>query len=204
MPSRSICDYGRVELSRVDDLRDLLVEIAPQPFDRRELDSVSLLVQADPQPEVGRIHSELTLDGDDVRGDQEQAAARLTVGPSAGKEGVELTEHLRRQVAEQRSDLDAGDPRTDAGHRRIAVLQLLGDLVVERVEDLPEPVEVGLDPARAVDHQDGRSATRCVQPRDFGDVGLGPRRAAAKLRDRRRRALPGDLRTRFDQPGRRT
>jgi hypothetical protein len=47
----------------------LVVEIAPQPRDCRELDAVGLLMKADPKPEVGRIDAELAFDGDDVGGD---------------------------------------------------------------------------------------------------------------------------------------
>ena len=178
----------RVEVGGRDDLADLLVQIAPQPGHRGELHPVGLLVQADPEAEVGRVDVELALDGDDVRRHQQQPTARLTVDPR--EERVELAEHLRREIAEQCAHLDAGHPGPDPGHRGVALLQLVGGLGVQRGEDLAETVQVGLDPARPVDHQHRRRTAGRGQPGDLDDVRLGPRRALAQLRDGGRRAGP--------------
>ncbi len=74
-------------------------------------------MQADPEPEVGRLDAELAFDGDDVRCDQEQATAGC-VGVGSREEGVELTEDLRRQIAEQRANFDACDSRAHTGNGR--------------------------------------------------------------------------------------
>ena len=105
----------RVQFGRVDDLGDLVIEIAAQPRHCGELHPVGFLMQADPEPEVGRIDIELTLDGNDVRCDEQQSAARC-VGIGAREERIELAKDLRRQIAEQRAHLDAGDPRPKVGH----------------------------------------------------------------------------------------
>ena len=51
------------------------LEVAAQPRDGGELQLVGDLVQADPEPEVGRVDAELPLGRHDVRRDQQQPAA---------------------------------------------------------------------------------------------------------------------------------
>ena len=65
----------RVQFGRVDDLGDLVIEVAAQPRHCGELHPVGFLMQANPEPEVRRIDIELTLDGNDVRRDEQQSAA---------------------------------------------------------------------------------------------------------------------------------
>ena len=65
-----------------------------QPRHGGELHPVGLLVQADPEPEVGGVDVELALDVDDVGRDQQQPAGRVV-------ERVELAEHLAGEEAEQ-------------------------------------------------------------------------------------------------------
>ena len=86
---------------------DLVEHVLAQPRHGGELHPVGDLVQADPEPEVGRVDLELPLDGDDVRRDQQQLAARTV-------EELELAEHLAGQEAEHDADLHAGEPAADA------------------------------------------------------------------------------------------
>ena len=53
----------RVQFGRVDDLGDLVIQVAAQPRHCGELHPVGFLMQANPEPEVRRINIELTLDG---------------------------------------------------------------------------------------------------------------------------------------------
>ena len=85
---------------------DLGEEVVAHPRDGGELHPVGLLVEADPEPEVGRVGAELALDVDDVGRDQQQPAGRLV-------ERVELAEHLGGEEAEQQPDLGAGDLGAD-------------------------------------------------------------------------------------------
>jgi hypothetical protein len=87
----------------LDDLgqpADLLVEVVAHPRHRGELHAVGLLVQADPEPEVGGVGVDLALDVDDVGRDQQQPARR-------GVERVELPEHLAAEEAQHGTDLGA-------------------------------------------------------------------------------------------------
>src|SRR5215207_607629 len=161
-----------VQLRGADNRIDLRVHVLPQPGNRGELNAVRLLVQADPEPEVGRIDLQLTLDRDDVRGNEQQPTAGLTFG--SGVELVELAEHLGREVAEQRAHLHASDPRADLRHGRVGSAQLVRSLGSEGSQDLTEAVEVRLNPPLAVHHQHRRGVARRFEAGHLGDVGLGP------------------------------
>ena len=68
-----------------------------------ELHPVGDLVQAHPQPEIGRLDPQLALDGDDVGVHQQQAAA-------VGGERVVLAENARGHERQHGTGLRAGDP----------------------------------------------------------------------------------------------
>ena len=93
-------DVG-VEVGDLHELRDLALEVVLEPRERRELELVGDLVQADPEPEVRRVDPELLLGGDDVRGDEQQ--------PAAGAEDLVLPEHAGGEEGEQAAGLHAGD-----------------------------------------------------------------------------------------------
>ncbi len=197
---------GAVDVGGGHDLADLGVQVAAQPRHGGELDPVGLLVQADPEPEVAGGEAELALHRDDVRGDEQQSATgRQLPRPGVvdpvdpGIEGVELAEHLGREVAEQGADLDPGDPGADADQRGVGVLRPLRGLGGERGQHLPEAVEVGLDPARPVDHQDRRGPARGGQTGHLPHVRLGADGAAAEVGDGLGGTLPRDVGTGLDQ-----
>ena len=85
--------HGRVGVDGVGERRDLVEHVLAQPRHGGELHAVGDLVQADPEPEVARVDLELPLDGDQVRRDQQQLAARPV-------EELELAEHLAGQEAD--------------------------------------------------------------------------------------------------------
>ena len=96
---------GGIEVVAGEERVEPAAQMALQPVDGRELHAVGLLVQAHPEPEVGRVDLEFAFDGDDVRRHEQE--------PSGGTVGavvrIELAEHLARQEREDRTDLDAGD-----------------------------------------------------------------------------------------------
>ena len=69
---------------------------------------MGLLVHADPEPEVRGVHLELTLDLDDVRGDQEQPAGPVAVG-AVRREELVLPEDLAGQEGQRSTGLEPGD-----------------------------------------------------------------------------------------------
>ncbi len=147
-------------LDAVGQVADLGAQVVAHPRDRGELHAVRLLVEADPQPEVGRVDAELTLDVDDVGGHQEQATG---VGRAGGVpvvaeavEGVELPEDLGAQEAEHQAHLGPGDAGPDGQRQAVRGALLLRQAGDERVEDAGEAVGVGLHPAPPVDHEHGR------------------------------------------------
>ena len=84
-----------------------------EPRDRPELRAMGLLVQAHPEPEIAGDQVELTLDVDDVGGDQQQPADL----PGRGERLV-LPEHLARQPGQRSPELGSGEPwphRADRG-----------------------------------------------------------------------------------------
>ena len=110
--SRQPLEHGRgVEVGLAEERLDLAVDVVAQPRHGGELGAVRLLVQADPQPEVVRVHVEFPLDVDDVRGDEQQpsgaglagAGRDGTCGQLAGgrREGLVLAEHAGRQEGQQ-------------------------------------------------------------------------------------------------------
>ena len=88
-----LAQRGRIGLDAVGERVDLVEHVLAQPRHGGELHPVGDLVQAHPEPEVGRVDLELPLDGDQVRRDEQQLAA----GPV---EELELAEHLAGQEAE--------------------------------------------------------------------------------------------------------
>ena len=98
---------GRIGVDRVGKRAYLVLHVLAQPRHGGELHPVGHLVQAHPQPEVGRVDLELALDADQVRRDEQQLAAGTV-------EELELPEHLAGQEAEDETDLHAGQPAADA------------------------------------------------------------------------------------------
>ena len=103
------------------------------------------LVQADPQPEIGRVGAEFPFDLDDVRCHQQQA-------PRPGRiaaERVELAENLAGQEPEDEADLRTGDA-AGPGARRPAAGG--GELRGQRCRQQFHALGGGLDPTGPVDH----------------------------------------------------
>ena len=184
-------DPARVDVDALDELVDLALEVVAQPRHGGELDPVGLLVEADPQPEVGRVGLELALGVHDVRRDEEQPADSTASGLPG--ERVELAEHLAGEEAEQGADLEPGDPGADrlgrARRRGAATAAPAGELVDDRVDERGEGVGVGLDPPAAGRR---RAPARC-RPRAVRPVKSRTRpverarRPAARRRPRRPR-----------------
>ena len=161
-------DAGREVLPharRVDALGERLhlgLDVVAHPRDGGELHAVRLLVEADPEPEVGGIGLELTLDVHDVGCDEQQP-------PGRRRERIELAQHLRAHEAEQQPELGAGDPATDGAGRGARCLRSTRDLRHERVQQDGEALGVGLHPATTVDDQHRRGVLRSDQPGELGD-----------------------------------
>ncbi len=102
----SLAQDGGIGLDAVRQRGDLVEHVLAHPRHGAELHPVGDLVQAYPQPEVGRIDAELPLDAHHVRRDEQQLAVALV-------EELELPEHLAGQEAEHRARLHAGDPPAD-------------------------------------------------------------------------------------------
>ena len=160
-------DLGGVEVDGAEELLDLAVDVVLHPGHRGELHAVGLLVQADPEPEVGPVDTELVLGMHDVGCHQQQPAGRrrmVGADPRTRVERVELSEHLRRQEAEEPPDLQPADLRADRLGDAVRSATLGLQLLDEGADDLGEPVGVGLDPADPVHDQHGRGAPLGGQP----------------------------------------
>src|SRR4051794_22502718 len=70
-----LAEHLRREVGGLDELGDLVLEVALEPRERGELQLVGDLVQAHPEAEVARVDAKLALGVDDVRRDQQQPAA---------------------------------------------------------------------------------------------------------------------------------
>ena len=124
------------------------------------------LVQAHPEPEVGRVHTEFAFDLDDVRCDQQQPSRALWVATDR----VVLAEHLSGQEPEDNTDLGtggaAGDPTGGPAHSR---RQLCG----QRFGQHGHAFGRRLHPAAAVDdlgvvHREVMTKAGGVAHREFG------------------------------------
>ena len=150
-------------VDRLGERLDLGEEVVAHPRDGGELHPVGLLVEADPEPEVGGVGAELALDVDDVGRHQQQPAGRLV-------ERVELAEHLGGEEAEQQPDLAAGDPGADRqrqpGRRALLLLRAWLD---DRLEHDRERLGVGLHPALPVDDEHRCGALGGGQPGELAD-----------------------------------
>ena len=122
-----------------------------------------------------RVDLELPLDGDEVRGDEQQLSARPV-------EELELAEHLAGQEAEHDADLHAGEPAADAARPTRPTGLSAASLSTSGVDDRAHPAGVGVDPGRTVDHAGDR-----------GDRGLDES-GSARRRGRRRGRSPGTAR----------
>ena len=130
-------------------------------------------MQADPQPEVGRVDAQLPLDPDDVRRDQQQLAA----GPV---EELELAQHLAGQEAEHHADLHTGHPAADRfGHPADRVG---GGEPVDRAESSRCACRgVDVDPGGPVDDPGERRDRRLDQAGQVGDMAGGGAAALIEL-----------------------
>ncbi len=149
-------------IDRLGECLDLGEEVVAHPRDGGELDPVGLLVEADPEPEVGGVGAELALDVDDVRRHQQQPAGRLV-------ERIELAEDLGGEEAEQQPDLAAGDLGPDRQRHPAGGALLLLQLVEDRPEHDRERLGVGLHPALPVDHEHRRGALGSGQSGELAD-----------------------------------
>jgi hypothetical protein len=84
-----------------------LRHVAGQPRIGGELHPVRHLVQTHPQPEIRRLHLQLTLDGDDVGIHQQQASTVL------GGERIVLPEDAGGDESQHRAGLRTGEPSAD-------------------------------------------------------------------------------------------
>ncbi len=158
-----------------EQLRGAVAQVTGEPRRGGELQSVRLLVQRDPQAEVGRVHLQPALELPHVRGDEQQPAL-VGLGPR-----VELPEHLAGQQREHATDLRRGreartrrrraGPGERPGHRR-------------------EHLGVGAGPAGPVDDEHprdvgGRGPVRRGEARGLGGVRRGATRDVPQLGDER-------------------
>ena len=90
---------GRVGLDGGGQRVDLVEHVLAQPRDGGELHAVGDLVQAHPQPEVVRVDLELALDGDEVRRDEQQLAARAGRRTRTGRAPCRTGSRGRRRPA---------------------------------------------------------------------------------------------------------
>ncbi len=143
-------------------------EVLAHPRHARELRPVRDFVDRDPEPEVERPEREALLEREDVGPDVVDGVAGVFVG----HQEVVLAEHALREVADEPAHLRGRDLAAErreraAGHART-------DAVHERLEQAPHGIDVGVDPALAVEHFDG-DVPRRAQAGELGDE--RPRRA---------------------------
>ena len=103
----------RVEIGALEEAGHLAQQMIAQPRNRRELDAVSLLVQADPESEVLRVDVEFALDVHDVRGHQQEPALVATPASSLLQNGSNWPSTLLDRIRQQATRLEAGDARAD-------------------------------------------------------------------------------------------
>ena len=131
---------------------------------------MGLLVQADPQPEVGRVDVQLRRGLHDVGGHEEQT--RLPLGCE-----VVLPEHFAREKGEHGPHLKPGGARSRTGDGGV---QGLGpgrdDGRQGRLEEPAHGFGVGTDPGGPVDDDRGRGVMGGVQARGLRDRRLGGQR----------------------------
>ncbi len=177
-----------------DELPDLGPHVVGQPGDGGELQAVRDLMQADPQPEVRRVHVHPPLGLDDVRCHQKQLS---TTRP----ERVVLAEHPRGHKGEDRPGLYAGRPRADRHGEGTGwlVLPLLQPLD-QRREHGRHPCAVDVDPVGSIDHAQRRRRRVGGHPGQFPDMHLRHVGSRAQFGDSRGGLLEGDLRAGADQP----
>ena len=164
------------------------------------------LVQADPEPEVARVHVEGALGRDDVRRDQgEPTPLRRTVVEVLRRhEDLVLPEHLAGEEGEYGADFGSGDPRPDRAEHPVAraAATLLRQPVEQRTEDEPEPLDIAGDPTGPVDHSRWPRFHISAQAGVGLDMGLGFGRQLAQLADDGGGFVVGDARARWHESAR--
>ena len=150
------------------------VEVVAHPRHGGELHAVGLLVEADPEAEVGRVDAELALDVDDVGGHQQQPAGvggGAPVGAVVGRpwKGSNWPSTLVPRKPSMQADLGAGDPRADGQRQALGRALLLRQPGHQRARGCgrsrrrwPAPSRAGRRRGRA---RCCRAATRPVKSR---------------------------------------
>ncbi len=171
-------DPSRSRSSRAHKFGHEAQEIASDPGHSDELSPMGGFVEGDPEAEVGGFQLLLTLQSENVGPDH-----RNDITLVAGREDqLILAEHPARQKAEQRTgfdgrDLAGEDRRSSLGS---GLLELLGDLGLERRQQMGESGEVAMGPVGSTHHENVGVAGR-AEPglgrhhdgRPLDDVGQG-------------------------------